>query len=123
MINWTDSKYKTIILQGGTGFIWALESISWPSVILIISLQRRLAHVTMNPTAVTQRGECLARHRNCNLTQYFSHLQGVLKVYICATGCCVSTLLPHNMTACVTVTPCGLLCSLKLGTVVMSQQN
>lgn len=67
------------------------------------------AHVTVNPTAVTQRGESLARHRNCNLTQYFSHLQGALKVYICANGCCVSSLLPHSTSICLTVTSCGLL--------------
>lgn len=67
------------------------------------------AHVTVNPTAVTQRGESLARHRNCNLTQYFSHLQGALKVYICANGRCVSSLLPHSTCICLTVTSCGLL--------------
>lgn len=67
------------------------------------------AHVTVNPTAVTQRGESLARHRNCNLTQYSSHLQGALKVYICANGCCVSSLLPHSTSICLTVTSCGLL--------------
>lgn len=62
----------------------------WPSVTFTFSLQRRPACVTVNSTAVTQRGESLARHRSCNLTQYFSPLQGVLKVYICAFGCCVS---------------------------------
>lgn len=63
----------------------------------ILTAKRCPAHVTVNPTAVTQRGESLARHRNCNLTQYFSHLQGALKVYICANGCCVSSLhLSHS---------------------------
>lgn len=72
-------------------FFGASEWILCPSVILKFSMQRESpAHVTVNPTAVTQRGESLARHRKCNLTQYFSHLQGALKVYICATGCCVS---------------------------------
>lgn len=84
------------MLRGWAGFIWASECIPWPSVILIFSLQRRPAHVTVSPTAVTQRGESLARHRNCNLTQYFSHLQGALKVYIYVLLAAVSAVCCHT---------------------------
>ncbi len=70
------------------------------------------SRVTVSPTAVTQRGESLARQTNCNPTQYFSQLEQALKVYICAICCSVSRSLPHNMTSCVTVTPCGLLLNL-----------
>lgn len=57
-----------------------------PSVIFIFSLQRHPAHVTVNPTAVTQRGESLARHRNCNLTQsffFFPSLGGIQSLCMC----------------------------------------
>lgn len=89
---WRSCKYETITLQRWTGYFGASECIPWPSVILMFSLQRRPAHVTVNPTAVTQRGESLARHRRCNLTQYFSPSPGCIKsLYMCYWLLCQQT--------------------------------